>query len=151
MEGSNFMTVGKIFKNLLTDTAVFFSVITPIYAALHMIVNTVEEEALIPVSFLLYIFLFSVLGAISMYIYRLNALNKALKIAIQYAIILFASYACFFAPMAIAGSGVMVGFALVSVIYAVILGICIFFSYAFKKNKSRGKEEVYESKFRKTK
>jgi uncharacterized membrane protein len=149
MEGSNFMTVGKIFKNLLIDTSVFFSVITPIYAALHMIVNTVEEEALIPVSFLLYIFLFSLLGAISMLIYRINTLNKALRIAIQYAIILFASYACFFAPLGMTGANVMVGLALASVIYALILGVCLFFSHAFKKNKV--KEEVYESKFKKTK
>ena len=149
MEGSIFMTAGKIFKNLLTDTSVFFTALTPIYAALHMIVNTSEEETLIPVSLLLYIFLFSLLGAISMLIYRLNSLNKALRIAIQYVIILFASYVCFFAPMAMSGASVMIGLAFATVIYFAILGTCIFFSWAFNKNK--GKEEVYERKFKKFK
>ena len=149
MEGSIIMTAKKIFKNLLTDTSVFFMALTPIYAALHMIVNTVEEEALIPVSFLLYIFLFSLLGAISMFIYRITSLNKALRIAIQYAIILFGAYACFFAPLAMPGSTVLVGLVITSVIYFSILGICIFFSWRFNKNKI--KEEVYESKFRRSK
>ena len=149
MEGSIFMTARKIFRNLLTDTSVFFTVITPIYAALHMVVNTTEEEALIPVSFLLYIFLFSLLGALSMLVYRLNSLNKALRVAIQYVIILFGAYACFFAPLKMAGSTVLIGLVITSVIYFAIFGVCVFFTWRFNKNK--GKEEVYESKFKKHK
>ena len=149
MEGSIIMTVKKIFKNLLTDTSGFFTLITPIYAALHIIVNTVEEEALIPVSFLLYIFLFSLLGAVSMFIYRLNTMNKALRVSIQYVIILFASYVCFFAPYKMSGSQTLIGLLFATVIYFLIFGVYTFLTWKFKQNK--GKEEVYESKFKKSK
>ena len=84
-----------------------------------------------------------------MLIYRLESVNKALRIAIQYIIFMFASAVCLFVPMGITGSKMVIGLTLTTVIYFSILGVCVFFSHMFKKNK--GKEEVYTSKFRKSK
>lgn len=141
------MTVKKILKNLLTDTSAFFTVLTAVYAALMMVVNVEETEPAIRASFLLFIFLFSLLCAISMFIYRIDSWSLGLRVAIQYALILFGSYVCFFIPLALTGSQVMIGLAAVTVIYFVIWGVCTFISWKFKQNSK--KEEVYESKFKK--
>ena len=61
MEGSEkFMNIKKILKNMITDTSIFFTVVTAIYAAIMMVVNVDVEEPAIRASFLLYIFLFSI-------------------------------------------------------------------------------------------
>ena len=132
---------------MLRDTSIYFTLITAAYAALMMVVNVSVEEPAIRASWLLYIFIFSVLGALSMCIFRIDTMNKALRVAIQYVILLFGSYVCFFLPLSFSGSQIMIGLTFVSVIYAVILGVYLFFSY--RLNKNRKKEEVYESKFKK--
>ena len=141
------MNIKKILKNMLTDTSAFFTVITAIYAALMMVVNVEIEEPAIRVSFLLYIFLFSLLGGLSMLFYRIDSWNLALRVCIQYALILFGSYVCFFIPLALNGSSVMIGLAAVTVIYFMIWGIYTFITWKFKQNSK--KEEVYENKFKK--
>ena len=143
------MNFKQIAKNMLKDTSIYFTLITAAYAALMMVVNVDVEEPAIRASWLLYIFLFSVLGAISQCIFRIEAMNKALRIAIQYAILLFGSCFCFFMPLSFSGSQVMIGLTIVTLLYAVIISAYLFFSYRFKK-LSR-KEEVYESKFKKLK
>ena len=141
------MNIKTILKNMLRDTSIYFTLITAAYAALMMVVNVSVEEPAIRASWLLYIFIFSVLGALSMCIFRIDTMNKALRVAIQYVILLFGSYVCFFLPLSFSGSQIMIGLTFVSVIYAVILGVYLFFSY--RLNKNRKKEEVYESKFKK--
>ena len=141
------MNIKKILKNMLTDTSAFFTVITAIYAALMMVVNIGTEEPAIRASWLLYIFLFSVLGALSQCIYRIESWNKALRVAIQYVILLFGSYVCFFVPLSFSGSRIMIGLTAVTVIYFAIFGVISFFSWRFKQNSKT--EEVYESKFKK--
>ena len=132
---------------MLRDTSIYFTLITAAYAALMMVVNVSVEEPAIRASWLLYIFIFSILGALSQCIFRIDSMNKALRIAIQYVILLFGSYVCFFLPLAFSGSQVMIGLTLVTVLYAVILGVYLLFSH--RLNKNRKKEEVYESKFKK--
>ena len=141
------MNIKKILKNMLTDTSAFFTVITAIYAALMMVVNIGTEEPAIRASWLLYIFLFSLLGALSQCIYRIDSWNKALRVAIQYVILLFGSYVCFFVPLSFSGSQIMIGFTAVTVIYFGIFGIAAFLSWSFRRNSKT--EEVYESKFKK--
>lgn len=132
---------------MLRDTSIYFTLITAAYAALMMVVNVSVEEPAIRASWLLYIFIFSILGALSMCIFRIDSMNKALRIAIQYVILLFGSYVCFFLPLSFSGSQIMIGLTLVTVLYAVILGVYLLFSH--RLNKNRKKEEVYESKFKK--
>lgn len=141
------MNIKKILKNMLTDTSMFFTVITAIYAALMMVVNVGTEEPAIRASWLLYIFVFSVLGGISQCIYRIDQWNKALRVASQYMILLFGSCTCFFIPLSLSGSHMMIGVVAVTVIYFSIFGIASFFSWSFRRNSK--KEEVYESKFKK--
>ncbi len=141
------MNIKTILKNMLRDTSIYFTLITAAYAALMMVVNVSVEEPAIRASWLLYIFIFSILGALSQCIFRIDSMNKALRIAIQYVILLFGSYVCFFLPLAFSGSQVMIGLTLVTVLYAVILGVYLLFSH--RLNKNRKKEEVYESKFKK--
>lgn len=143
------MTAGKIFKNLLTDTSVFFTLYTIMYATVHVIMHIGEDETLVSMRFLIFGFIFSFIAALSMLIYRLTFINKALRIAIQYFLILLGANTCLFIPANITGSHAVIGSFIVTVIYAIILGTCIFFSWAFNKNK--GKEEVYERKFKKSK
>ena len=132
---------------MLRDTSIYFTLITAAYAALMMVVNVSVEEPAIHASWLLYIFIFSILGALSQCIFRIDSMNKALRIAIQYVILLFGSYVCFFLPLSFSGSQIMIGLTLVTVLYAVILGVYLLFSH--RLNKNRKKEEVYESKFKK--
>lgn len=141
------MNIKTILKNMLRDTSIYFTLITAAYAALMMVVNVSVEEPAIRASWLLYIFIFSILGALSMCIFRIDSMNKALRIAIQYVILLFGSYVCFFLPLSFSGSQIMIGLTLVTVLYAVILGVYLLFSH--RLNKNRKKEEVYESKFKK--
>ncbi len=141
------MNIKKILKNMLTDTSAFFTVITAIYAALMMVVNVDTEEPAIRASWLLYIFIFSLLGALSQCIYRIESWNKALRIAIQYVLMLFGSFTCFFLPLSMTGNQIMIGLVAVTLIYFSILGVCILISWSFKRNSK--KEEVYESKFKK--
>ena len=141
------MNIKTILKNMLRDTSIYFTLITAAYAALMMVVNVSVEEPAIRASWLLYIFIFSILGALSQCIFRIDSMNKALRIAIQYVILLFGSYVCFFLPLSFSGSQIMIGLTLVTVLYAVILGVYLLFSH--RLNKNRKKEEVYESKFKK--
>ena len=142
------MNIKKILKDLLCDTSIFFTVVTALYASLMMVVNVDTQEPAIRASFLLYIFIFSLLGGISRLIYRIDSLNLALRVCIQYTIILFAAYVCFFIPLSLTGSQVMVGLVAVSVIYFAIWGAVTFFSWKFKQNTK--KEEIYENKFKKS-
>ena len=141
------MNIKKALKNLLCDTSVFFTVVTAIYAAIMMVVNVEVEEPAIRASFLLYIFLFSILGGLSMLFYRIEAWNLALRVCIQYALILFGAYVCFFLPLSFAGSQMVIGLTAVTLIYFAIWGISAFLSWKFKQNTK--KDEIYESKFRK--
>ena len=143
------MKFSKILKNLVIDTSIFFTVITAIYSAIMLIIDVGSGEPAMKASWLLYIFLFSLLAAISQCIYRITSLHKALRVVIQYAILLFASYICLFAPLNMAGGQVLIGFFLVSIIYFVCYGIGAFFIWRF--NRMTKKEEVYEEKFKKRK
>ena len=141
------MNIKKALKNLLCDTSVFFTVVTAIYAAIMMVVNVEVEEPAIRASFLLYIFLFSLLGGLSGVFYRIEAWNLALRVCIQYALILFGAYVCFFLPLSFAGSQMVIGLTAVTLIYFAIWGISAFLGWKFKQNTK--KDEIYESKFKK--
>ncbi len=143
------MDLKKALKNLLRDSAVIFMIATVLYAGINTIVNVNDETVLIEAPFLLYLFIFSVLAAISQLIYRIDSINKALRVAIQAAIILFSSYVCLFLPMEMQGSHVMVGLAAVILIYSAGYAIGSFFIWKFKQNTK--KEEEYTSKFKKNK
>lgn len=143
------MNIKKILLNFVRDTSIVFTLVTVIYSALVVIVNVGIEDPAIALSWLFYIFLFSLLFALSQCIYRIGAINKALRVAIQYAIILFGSYVCFFLPKNFGGSQVMVGLAAVTVVYFLCFGIASFFAWKFKENTQ--KEETYEKQFKKKK
>lgn len=143
------MNIKKVLKNMITDTSIFFTVVTAVYAAIMMVVNVDVDEPAIRASFLLYIFLFSILGGLSCLLYRIKAWNLALRVCIQYALIIFGVYVCFFIPMALTGSQVMVGLTAVSVLYFAIWGATYLINRKFKENTKA--EEIYESKFKKVK
>ena len=142
-----FMNIKKMLKDLLSDTSIFFTLVTAIYAAIMMVVNVDVEEPAIRASFLLYIFIFSILGGLSCLFYRIRSWNLALRVCIQYALILFGAYVCFFIPLALTGSQVTIGLTAVTLLYFAVWGISYFFTWKFKQNSK--KEEVYESRFKK--
>ena len=139
------MKTKDIIKSILSYTTTFFTFITAIYAAIQMIVNVGAEGTYMEASWLLLIFLFSFLAAISQCIYKINSIGKGIRVTVQYLIIMFASYVCFFAPLHMRGSQVMVGLMLVTIVYFICFGIGSFFMWSFKKNTK--KEEVYELKY----
>ena len=141
------MNIKKMLKDLLSDTSIFFTLVTAIYAAIMMVVNVDVEEPAIRASFLLYIFIFSILGGLSCLFYRIRSWNLALRVCIQYALILFGTYVCFFIPLALTGSQVTIGLTAVTLLYFAVWGISYFFTWKFKQNSK--KEEVYESRFKK--
>ena len=142
-----FMNIKKMLKDFLSDTSIFFTLVTAVYAAIMMVVNVDVEEPAIRASFLLYIFIFSILGGLSCLFYRIRSWNLALRVCIQYALILFGAYVCFFIPLALTGSQVTIGLTAVTLLYFAVWGISYFFTWKFKQNSK--KEEVYESRFKK--
>lgn len=143
------MNIRKVLNRMLTDTAVYFTLISAVYAALMMIVNVNEPEVLMSASQLLLIFVFSALAAISQCIYRISSINKALRVLIQYAILTVSFYVCFLLPLqSMSGSHVVVGITVFTAVYFICFGIGSFFAWRFKENTK--KEEVYENKFKKS-
>ena len=143
------MDIKKALKNLLRDTSIIYMLATIIYAALMALVNVGAEEILIEAPLLLYIFLFSLLLSISQFIYRIETINKLLRVIIQLTIVLFSSYVCFFLPLEMQGSYVMIGLFFTLILYFVIYGTGSFFIWRFKKNIK--KEEEYKAQFKKQK
>lgn len=139
------MLVLNLLKKLLSYTSIYFTVFTPIYAAFLMITNVSSEEPAVEMYRLLLIFLFAFLAGISQVIYGIQSMHKALRVLIQYVIIAFASYICFFMQMA--PSQALIGVVFASVIYFACFGIGSFFSWRFRMNTK--KEEIYEKKFKK--
>lgn len=147
------MTFFKILKKLLLYTSVYFTLSTPIYAAIQIIANVSSGEANIEASRLLLLFAFSFLAGISQLLYSLLTLHKVWRITIQYAIIVFATYVCLLLPSTLSSykpmtnTGVMVGLIFATVIYFACVGICAFFKWRFLENTK--KDQSYENKFKK--
>ena len=142
------MNIKKVLRNFLTDTSVFFTLVTAAYAGLMLIMNLSIEEPAIKASWLLFIFMFSVLAAISQCIYRITTLNKGLRVTIQYVILMLAALVCFFLPLNMSPSNVLVGLILATLVYFICFGVGSFFAWRFKENTK--KEEDYQAKFRKS-
>ena len=143
------MDIKKALKNLLRDTSIIFMLVTVAYAAIMVVVNVNADQILIDATFLLYVFLFSLLVSISQCLYRIKTINKALRVTIQLAIILFSSYVCFFLPLNMQPSQILIGLILTLIIYFIIYGTGAFFIWRFNKNTK--KEEEYTSQFKKHK
>ena len=140
------MKILKILGKLSVDTSIFFTVITALYSVLMMIINVSEDEPAMRASWLLYIFLFSFLAALSQLIYRLEIMHKAWRVTIQYIMLLFSSYVCFFLPLSMTGNQIVIGLTLVTIIYFACFGVGAFFTHRFRKKIQ--KEEIYEKKFK---
>lgn len=143
------MGIFKILKNFAIDTSICFTVITPIYAAIQILVNTSGSETAMKASWLLYLFLFSALVAVSTFIYRISSINKALRVATQCVIVMISSYVCFFLPLQMDGGQIIVGLTAVCIIYFICYGVGALVSWRYRKLTQ--KEEVYEAKFKKKK
>ncbi len=141
------MGILKFLKKFIIDTSVCFTVITPIYAALQMIVDTGENETAMKASWLLYLFLFSLLTAISVAIYRIKSINKALRVFLQCSILMFSAYVCFFTKMT--PYQIIIGVTLVCILYFICFGVFSIFKWRY--NKLVKKEEIYEAKYKKKK
>ncbi len=143
------MSVLKILKRLVVDTSVYFTIITAIYSAIHLLINTSEEEAAIPSSMLLFLFLFAFLGAVSQAVYRLEVMHKLLRAALQCLIITVSAYICLFMPLQMNGNGTIIGLTATVMIYFICFGIGSFFNARFKALKE--KEEQSKKNLKKQK
>ena len=84
------MNIRKIIKKLLTDTSIYFTVITAIYTLIMMIVNVSDNAVGLEAERLLLIFVFSALAALAQLLLGLKTLHGALRILLHGGILLLA-------------------------------------------------------------
>ncbi|MBE6546404.1 MAG: hypothetical protein E7668_03045 [Ruminococcaceae bacterium] len=141
------MDLRKVFKNMLTESCVYFALISALYCVLMLIVNVSEQEVLLSALTLLLIFVFSVLAMLAQTLYRYKALNGAARLFLHYAILALAFYLCFLLPASMTASQVLIGLTVFTLIYALVMGLSALFLRRLRKNAAR--EEIYQSQFKK--
>ncbi len=141
------MNIKTLIKKTLTHACVYFSVLTALYSVIVMIIYVDDTEVLLSASRILLFFIASLLFALANSILALTKLNSALKCVIHFLLTLFAFCSCMMLPISPDGSTMVVGIALFSVLYFIVLGITALFKSRYKKNADLRAE--YKSQFSK--
>ena len=142
------MNIKAILKKLLTDTSIYFTVITAIYTLIMMIVNVSDEAVGLEAERLLLIFVFSALAAFAQFILRLKALHGALRVLLHGGILMLAFYLCFLLPVSMKGAQLLIGLFAFAVVYAIIMALCALFISRFRANSEP--DEPYREQFKKS-
>ena len=136
------MNIRKIIKKLLTDTSIYFTVITAIYTLIMMIVNVSDNAVGLEAERLLLIFVFSALAALAQLLLGLKTLHGALRI------LLLAFYLCFLLPASMKGAQVLIGLFAFAVVYAIVMALRALFISRFRANSEP--DEPYREQFKKS-
>ena len=142
------MSVKDLIKKILTHSCIYFSFIMLFYIIIQAIVNVGDDTLYLDAVRSILFFVFSLLLAIANIIYCKVKIPGYARLIIHYLICIFAAYCCFFVILDMRASQVLVGIALLSAVWAMIMGIWAAVSSRYRKNKQALK--VYESKFKKT-
>lgn len=117
------MNIKQAIKKALCHSCIYFTVITALYALIAMLVNVEDDTVLLDAGRLLLFFLFSVLMAMANGIRVLTRIPGILRLLIHYAITLFAFFSCFMLPISPTSSQNLIGFAIFTILYAIIAAI----------------------------
>ena len=142
------MNIRKIIKKLLTDTSIYFTVITAIYTLIMMIVNVSDNAVGLEAERLLLIFVFSALAALAQLLLGLKTLHGALRILLHGGILLLAFYLCFLLPASMKGAQVLIGLFAFAVVYAIVMALRALFISRFRANSEP--DEPYREQFKKS-
>ena len=147
LKGStNKMTIKKFIKQWLLHACVYFTLLMVVYTAIAAIVNVNDDTLLLDAGRCALFFVFALLLAVANTFFSFENMHVALKVIIHYAVTVAGFYACFLLPLSMQASGVLVGLALFSVIYFVILGLWALFKSRYQRNKENA--EAYQSKYK---
>ena len=140
------MEIGKILKKLLTDTSVYFTLLTAAYALLHIVVNVNDEEFLFDAVRILLNFVFAGLAALAQWIYRIKSISAPVRVLCHYAILALAFFLCFLLSLSLPAAQVVIGLFAFTVFYAAVMGVIALFTARFRKNARA--EVEYKSQFK---
>lgn len=141
------MEFKTIFKKILADTCLYFTLITVAYTVLMLIVNVGEEEILLSAMRLVLNFVFAVLAALAQGLYRKKDYNGALRLILHYGILAIGFYLCFLLSLSLSAAQILIGMVAFTLIYAVVMGCSALFLSRFRRNAQQ--EEIYQSQFKK--
>ena len=139
------MNVKKFFKLLLTDTSVYFTALTAIYAVMMLIINVGEDEVLFRADTVCFLFLFALLAAGARSILRIQSMHAAVRVLCHYLILVLSFYLCLLLPTGMRAPQVLIGLVLFSVLYAVAALIIVLCLSRFRKHTE--KTAAYEKQF----
>ncbi len=142
------MEMKKLLKTMLTETSVFFTVITALYALLMMIVNTGDEEILLSAERLLLNFMFAWLSSLAQALYRMKNVPRVGRSLLRYAVFTLSFYLCFLLPAAMTAPQILIGLVLFTLAYGAIMGIGSLFLTRFRENTRPAQD--YQNQFKKT-
>lgn len=141
------MDIKRKIAKLLTDTAVYFTVIVLIYSIIVALVHTDASEILVSGLRILFFFIFSLLFSFANLIYGIDWISAPIRLLCHYLLTIFAVYICLLLPAALRPSGMLVGFLFFTILYFVLQTIAYFFRKARRKRLE--KKEEYTNKFSK--
>ena len=141
------MNFKSILKKALTRACVYFTAVTAIYSLIVMIVYVDDTAVLLDASRVLLFFVASILFSFANGVFALEKLSSPTKFFIHYILTLFAFYSCMMLPISPAGTTLLVGLALFSVLYFIIAAIVGVVRARYKARANQTAE--YKSQFTK--
>ncbi len=141
------MDIKALTKRVLTHACVYFSILTALYSVIVMIMYVDDDAVLLDASRVLLFFVASLLFSLANAVLRISKLHGAMKFIIHYLLTVFAFCACMMLPISPDGSTMLVGIALFSLLYLIIVGIVALFKSRYKRKTETRAE--YTSQFSK--
>lgn len=139
------MKVKDLIKKALVSACVIFTLITAVYMLILQIMNLSSQSVGIEAGRVLLFFVFSLLLAIANAILLLPRLNAIIKYIAHYLLFILGFWTCFCIPNDMNASKTLVGIALATIGYAIVIPIIALFKRIFKK--ATQPEEKYEKQF----
>ena len=141
------MEIKKFFTRMLTETSVFFTVISALFALFLLIFNAGDQEIVMSAERLLLNFMFAWVASLAQAVFRMESVPRVGRTLLRFFILAFAFYICFLLPASMTSAQVLIGLVLFTLIYAAVMGVCTLFLSRFRANAKP--EEAYESQFKK--
>ena len=141
------MDFKSLLKKILTDTCVYFTVVTALYSLVVMIVYFDDDRVLLDAVRVMLFFLASFLFAIANGVLRISRIHGGVRVLIHFLLSLFAFCSCMLLPLSLDSRSMIVGIVVFAVLYFVIASIIAAFNSRYKTKL--GKVDEYKSQFSK--
>ena len=136
-----------LIRKIFTNTCIFFTVITAVYAIVVAAVYVDDDEVLLDAGRVILFFVFSFMFSVANGILRITALPMWARTVIHFPITAAAFYICFLMPINPTPSNTIVGMSVFTVVYCVVFAIA---ALVRSRYKSLGaKEEAYKAQYAK--